>query len=397
MKFLIAGAGIGGLTAALCLSRSGHEVAVFDQASQFGEVGAGLQCGANAMRVFNYLGLSKELEAVAVDPQRIEFCDGISGNVLYQIALGDSYQKKYGAPYLHIHRAHLHAALVSALEQCTGVSIELNAGVKSYQENADDVQLHLGCGRAVMGDCLIGADGVKSVVRDQLLGPRDADFTGHVAWRGVLPAERLPEKFMDKVTSNFMGKGKHMVIYYLKNQQLVNFVGVVENSQWHDDSWVSAAPWDELKTDFKGWHPTVQSVIDAVDKDKCFRWALYANKPLQNWSSNRVTLLGDAAHATLPFMASGAAMAIEDARILQRSVDQAAELEGPGVARALQLYQRNRITRTAKIQADSARFGKLYHVPSGWPLKLAFKALHVVGKRKERFLPEYDANTVELI
>lgn len=402
MKILITGAGIGGLTAALCLSRSGHEVQVLEQASQFGEVGAGLQCGANAVRVLNYLGLSDELKSVSVVPERIEFRDGLSGEALYKMQLGDSYRKKFGASYFHIHRAHLHAILVNALTQCSNVRLELNTLVQSFHEKLDQVEVQLSDGRTVVADCLVGADGVKSVVRTQLLGQISARFTGNVAWRGVVPAERLPDGFMDIVASNFMGQGRHMVIYFLEQQRMVNFVGVVENQSWRDDSWVAAAPWAELKADFAGWHPTVQTVIDAVDKDKCFRWALYAHQPLSNWSSQRVTLLGDAAHATLPFMASGAAMAVEDARILQRSIDQTAnelktESNADQLAQGLQLYQRNRMQRTAHIQNDSARFGKLYHIPAGLPLKLAFKALHVLGKRKERYLPEYDANTVELI
>lgn len=391
MKILIAGAGIGGLSAALCLSRAGHEVQVFEQAPQFTEVGAGIQCGANAIRVLDSLGILSELEKVSVEPERVEFRDGVSGEVLYSMELGEAYRQKYNAPYLHIHRAHLHSALLGALQSLSNVKLELNADVSGFNETTNYVALKLSDGRVFNGDALVGADGVKSIVRAKLLGSTRPQFTGNVAWRGVLPADRLPDNFMEKVTSNFMGRGKHMVIYYLQKQRLVNFVGVVENDQWRDESWVSPAPWGELKAEFDGWHATVQTVIDAMDKDQCFRWALYNHKPFSNWSSRRVTLLGDAAHSTLPFMASGAAMAIEDARVLQRALDQADNLE-----EGLELYQRNRLARTAKIQTDSARFGKLYHVPNGLPLKLAFKALSAVGKRKERFLPEYDANTVEL-
>jgi len=396
MNILVAGAGIGGLSAALCLSRSGHQVQVFEQAPEFAEVGAGVQCGANAVRVLDQFGLLADLEALSVDPERVDFRDGVSGATLYSMPLGNTYRHKYGAPYLHIHRAHLHSALLSSVKQSSNVSFELAASVRAYDEFKDRVELQLSDGRRFSGDCLVGADGVKSLIRDHLLGTVAPRFTGNVAWRGVVPADKLPPNFMQKITSNFMGQGKHMVIYYLKKQQLVNFVAVVESNDWRDESWVSQAPWEELKSEFDGWHSTVQLVIDAMDRNHCFRWALYDHKPFKNWSSKRITLLGDAAHTTLPFMASGAAMAIEDARVLQRALDQTKSESDSGLADGLQLYQRNRIPRTAKVQTDSARFGKLYHIPHGLPLKLAFRALHTIGKHKERFLPEYDANTVKL-
>ena len=229
-------------------------------------------------------------------------------------------------------------------------------------------------------------------MRTQLLGKKEPNFTGNIAWRGVIPASDLPNGFMDTIASNFMGQGKHMVIYYLRDKQLVNFVGVVQSKQQLEESWVNEGSWDELKADFEGWHPTVQAVINAMQNRPCYQWALYNHKPFKTWSSSRVTLLGDAAHATLPFMASGAAMAIEDARILQRSLHQFDDVKN-----ALECYQRNRMPRTAKIQADSTKFGKLYHIQNPLALKLAFKALRSMAKRKEDFLPSYNANTIELI
>ena len=397
MRILIAGAGIGGLSAALCLAKAGHEVNVFEQQSQFVEIGAGIQCGANALRVMDYLGLLDQLQALAVTPESVLFRDYQSGETLYDMQLGQAYADKYGAPYYHLHRADLHKVLVEALVRRAPSALVLNAGVTEFLESATDVSVRLSDGRVFQGDCLVGADGIRSLVRSQMHAKPEPLFTGNVAWRAVVPVERLPDDWMDKIASNFVGPNKHAVLYYLRKQRLANLVGVVENkqwtedSQWVEDSWVVNSPWAEMKADFDGWHPTVQEIIDAADKDQCYRWALYSLKPFNNWSSKRVTLLGDAAHATLPFMASGAALAIEDGRILARALDQAESL-----ASGLQLYQRNRFDRTARVQTTSAQFGNIYHLKNKLMLKAAFGAIRLLGGKGEAFLPEYDANTVPL-
>ena len=391
MNVVIAGAGIGGLAAGLCLQKSGHRVQLLEQAAEFTEVGAGIQCGANALRVLDYLGLRSQIEAIAVDPVRADFRDHKTGEVLYSLPFGKNYLERHGAPYLHVHRADLHQILASAFLANDPAPVALNTTVVRYTEEANKVTVHCADGSQFEGDCLVAADGVKSVIRDQLLGKKAPIFTGNVAWRGVVPVDRLPADFMEKTVSNFVGPNKHMVIYYLRKQQLVNFVGVVEHSTWEEVSWTTKAPKAELEQDFDGWHPTVQAVIAAVGKDQCYRWALHNQKPFAQWSSKRVTLLGDAAHATLPFMASGAAMAIEDGRILQRALDQ-----GSNVGQGLQLYQRNRLLRTAKIQNMSTNMGKLYHLKNNFLLRMAFKALAILPGKKEDFLPDYDANTIPI-
>lgn len=391
MQILIAGAGVGGLTAALCLQQAGHEVSVFEQAPEFAEVGAGLQCGANALKVLEHLGLMPAIQALAVEPQQIKFLDYRSAKALYTVDLGAAYAQKYGAPYYHLHRADLHGVLADVFQQRTSGQLHLNATVAAYTESDNGVEIELIDGRRFSGDCLIGADGLRSIIRKQMLGKIKPEFTRNVAWRAVVDTDRLPVDWMDTIASNFVGPNKHVVLYYLRQQKLANLVGVVENSKWTDDSWVTTAPWEELKADFAGWHPTVQTIIDAVDKDQCYRWALYQHKPFSNWSTPRVTLLGDAAHATLPFMASGAALAIEDGRVLQRALEQAAS-----VGEALQLYQHNRMQRTARVQSMSANFGKLYHIRNRALLKVAFATLKVFSGKGEAFLPEYNANTVKL-
>lgn len=391
MKLLIAGAGIGGLCAALCLEKSGHDVQVFEQTSNFSDLGAGIQCGANALRVFDYLGVLPQVKAMAVAPERVDFCAFDSGQVLHSADLGEKYSARYGAPYLHIHRADLHSILLGAIND-RQIELTLDARVCQFVEQQDAVSVQLGDGREYVGDCLIAADGIRSQIRSQLVGGIKPSFSGNTAWRGMVSVNQLPTDFMDKVVTNFVGPNKHMVMYYLRQQQLVNFVGVVEGSDTQSSSWVEPSPWQDLKNDFDGWHPKVQTLIDAMQDGQCYRWALYEHQALNNWSSQRVTLLGDAAHATLPFLASGAAMAIEDARILQRALAHSTNVE-----QGLQCYQNNRLQRTKRVQQMSRQAGQLYHIRNPWLLKLAFKAIKFKSMNTENYLANYNPNDVPLL
>jgi len=396
VKVLIAGGGIGGLSAALCLHRAGHEVSVFERTPERGEIGAGIQLGANAVRVLDSLGLRGAFEKVVVRPDAIRFRLYDSGETLLETPLGQAYEDRYGAPYYHVHRADIHAILADAFEAASPGSIHLASEAVGFEERADGVSLRLKGGRSVDGDCLVGADGLKSATRDQIVGAAPCNWTGNVAWRGTVVTSRLPAGFMDKIVSNFVGPRKHVVIYYLRRQELVNFVGVVENDAWRDESWTVKAPWKELKADYSGWHETVQAVIDAMDEDECYRWALFNRLPMDNWSTDRVTLLGDAAHATLPFMASGAAMAIEDARVLTRALEQAGS-----VGAGLRLYQRNRLERTARIQTTSTAMGQLYHQPDADAFRKGFTRAQEARSRSDEdrnaWLASYDPNTVKLV
>lgn len=391
IKILISGAGIGGLTAALCLEKSGHEVVVFEQAEELVEHGAGIQCGANAIKVFQYLGLQTHLESVAVQPTNIQFRDCKTGASLYHVELGLEYAQRYGAPYYHLHRADLIEILLNKVKQKSKITLRLASRVVKVVESDNVVELILDNNDRHSGDLLIGCDGIKSLIRKSILGKSSARFTGNVAWRATVPVSDLPSGFMDKVTTGFVGAKKHMVLYYLRDCQLLNMVGVVERSEPSETSWVTKAPWEEFSQDFSGWHPMVTTAIDAVDKAECYRWALYDHPPIKRWSSKRITLLGDAAHATLPFMASGAAMAIEDARILERCINSESDIKT-----ALIRYERNRKSRTAKVQSTSRRLGSLYHIQNPLILKTAFAGLRMLGGSKEDFLPMYDANTVIL-
>jgi salicylate hydroxylase len=390
MKVLIAGAGIGGLTAAACLLKAGRQVRVYEQAPSLGEIGAGVQLSANAVKVLYDLGLRDALEAVAVRPHAFHFRRFDTGERLHEIPLADTHEQANGAPYYHIHRADLHALLARRVFELDPYCIRLNARAEGYAEDAQGVTLMLSGGPSASGDVLIGADGIKSRVRRQVIGDTPAIYTGDVAWRAVIPASRLPAGYMDKVVTIWCGPKRHAVAYFLRRGEVLNFGGCVERAQAGGESWTLRRPWEELKADFAGWHGDIQTAIDAIDRDSCYQWALFNREPAANWSTARATLLGDAAHPTLPYMAQGVAMAIEDAAVLARCLDGATP-----VAQALGRYQRNRIARTTRIVMESTGMRSLYRMEDAEEMRRSFHERNLARSRGE-WLYSYDPLRVPL-
>jgi salicylate hydroxylase len=262
--------------------------------------------------------------------------------------------------------------------------------VAGFTESADGVELRFADGASARGDVLIGADGLKSVVRGQILGAVPATYTGDAAWRILVPTDLLPKDLLEKVMSVFMGPGGHVVCYYLRGGAILNFVGIVETNDVADESWTVKLPWNQLKAHYQGWHPAIQTIIDAADKDECYRWSLFNRPPIKTWSTDRATLLGDAAHPTLPYLAQGAVMAIEDGAILARAFAIA-----DSIPAALQLYQRNRVERTARIVQQSSANRNLFHLRSVTEIRAAF-AKRNEGEERNHWLYSYNPMTVEL-
>ena len=304
--------------AAASLLQRGHAVRVFEQAPRLGEVGAGIQMSANAVKVLDHLGLRPTFEPTAVRPKAFEFRRFDSGELLHRLPLGEQHEQRHGAPYFQIHRSDLHGALQDAVRSLDRDAIVLDAKAVRIDEDADGATVHFDNGASARGELVVGADGIKSVVRTHVIGADRPHFTGQVAWRCTVPIARIaPALRTDIVSTIWCGPKNHAVTYYLRNGELLNFVGCVERPE-EEESWTANRPWQELDEDYAGWHPMVRAVIDTVDRDQCFRWALNNRVPSMTWSTGRVTMLGDAVHATLPYMAQGAAMAIEDAAVLAR-------------------------------------------------------------------------------
>ena len=263
----------------------------------------------------------------------------------------------WGAPYLHIHRADYISALETALRAKSKNVLQLGANVLGYQQDNQGVTVRLKDGRDVKGDILIGADGINSVIRKQMLGPDTAVFTGNMAWRAVVPTDALGDLAPNPTACVWMGRGKHGVTYRLRQGKLANFVGVVERDDWTQESWTELGRQDDALRDFEGWHPTITNLIKAVKPEALYRWALFDRAPLAQWTGGRATLLGDAAHPMLPFLAQGAAMAVEDSWVLAREIS---NTERP-VDESLEAYQSLRLSRTRKTQLKSRANMKTFH------------------------------------
>ncbi len=389
-KVLIVGGGIGGMTAAACLLQAGFDVQVFEQAPGLGEVGAGIQLSANPMRVLRHLGLVEQLEARGVCPSSYQFRMFDSGEVLQEIPLGRGYLARHGVPYLSVHRADLLDALIGAVRGLRADAVTLNAKLVDYTEDANGVSLRFEDGGTARGDVLVGADGIKSMVRERILGATAVHYTGDQSWRILVPAERLAVELRPDTVNICVGPGKHGVVYPIRPDGLINMVGCVEYETWDDESWTTRHPWAELKADFAGWSDDVQAIIDGADRAECYRWAMNNRPPVDNWSTARATLLGDAAHPTLPYMAQGGGMAIEDGAVLARAFQQEAK-----IGQALQLYQRNRLQRTARIVNESSANRQMFHLPSVEALRQAFASRDLNAERNE-WLFSYDPTTVKL-
>lgn len=347
LRIAIVGAGIGGLAAASLLKRAGHEVTVYEQAPRFTRVGAGIQMAPNAVKVLRKLGVEGRLRKTAFQSERALSREWNTGRITGDLTLGREVEKKFGAPYLFLHRADLHAMLESVVPP--GV-VRLDTRVNAIAQDGRGVTLVLAGGSRAHADVLIGADGVHSFVREQLLGPEQPRFTGRVAYRATYPAARLGDASITPVRTKWWGPDRHMVIYYVTaaRDEIYFVTSLPESAEWMTpESWSAIGNLQQLKEAYAGFHPEVQAVLNACPE--VHKWALLDRDPLTRWHEGRIALLGDACHPMTPYMAQGAASALEDAAVLSRCFEQA----GSDIGEVFRLYEATRKPRASAIQSAS--------------------------------------------
>lgn len=390
----IVGGGIGGLTAAVALLQRGIDVDVYEQAAALCETGAGVQLSANGTRVLIALGLERDLLDVCFVPERKEIRLWSTGATWTPFDLGAASLERYGAPYVTLHRADLHELLARAVRKLKPDAIKLDARCVDVQQSSAGVVLSFANGASTRVRGVVGADGVHSRLRQILFGTQAATFTGCMAWRGVVPVDCLPQRLVRPVGTNWIGPGRHVVQYPLRRGELLNFVGIVERDDWQIESWSAQGTCEECLRDFNGWHQDILAIISSIATP--YKWALIGREPMPQWSRGAVTLLGDACHPTLPFLAQGAVMAIEDACVLARAVEAFGDC-----TLAFERYESARKPRTSAIVKGSAANTRRFH---NQRLSDAATALEYIDAEwaaervKERYewLFVYDATTAEI-
>ncbi len=394
---LIAGAGIGGLTAALCLARAGFRVSLLERAKLLEEAGAGLQISPNASAILRDLGVLPRLSAAALAPEAIHIRRWRDGASLQWLPLEDA-ENRWGAPYLLIHRADLQKALIEAVAQSHAISLSLQTEVTGFATTETGVEvtaLHGAREIAYGADCLIGADGLRSIVRqhfDEMRrtgksagGPSRAlpHTAHHVAWRTLIDAEHVAPEQRRPESTLWLGPKAHLVHYPLRAGSVVNAVAIIEAPiaiDWRADIWAQSGAPDEINAHFSKWHADARHLIGAAREWR--KWPLVDLDPLPAWSTGRAALLGDAAHPMLPFLAQGAAQAIEDAAMLGAALS-----AGRGIEEALAAYAAARRPRASRVQAQSRRQAQIYHL-AGPPAFLRDLGLRSMSARQ--LLARYD-------
>ncbi|MFL5098377.1 MAG: FAD-dependent monooxygenase [Xanthobacteraceae bacterium] len=353
-RMAIVGGGIGGLTAALALLRRGIDVDVYEQAPELKEVGAGVQISSNGTRVLYALGLQEAVERISSIPTAKEIRLWSTGQTWKLFDLGAISIELYGFPYVLMHRRDLHGILAEAIGGLKPDALHLGMRCIDVAQSDTSVTLRFATGETAQAPLAIGADGVHSQVRASLFGAGAAQFTGCIAWRGIVPMERLPAQISRTCGTNWVGAGGHVVHYPLRRGELMNFVGILERTDWQIESWTIRGTTEELANDFRGWHADVHAIIRNIEEP--YKWALMVRPPMPHWTKGRITLLGDACHPMLPLLAQGAVMALEDGFVLARCLGTYADH-----ATAFAHYEAARRDRTARAVNGSAENAQRFH------------------------------------
>ena len=377
LKIAIAGGGIGGLAAVLALSRTGQHVELFEKAAVFSDIGAGIQLGPNVTRIFQNWGLLDALRRTAVAPDRLQVRSATTGGVLGELRLGAAMTERYGTPYLTLHRADLHSVLLQAVRQTSALS-HTDCAVNSFQQTAQAVAVQTN-GETQDFDALIGADGLWSKTRQQLLSDGAPRRTGHLAYRALIKQAELPERLRSQNVTAWLGPKMHAVQYPVRGGEWLNVVVFVHGDAPDDfQNWDHSANTAELSHQFHGSCPALQDTVQAASNWRL--WVMHDRLPMQGYDQHalgRVALLGDAAHPMRPYLAQGAGMAIEDAAELGKAMY---GVTSDDVQAALQSFAMNRWQRNARVQARALRNGQIFHA-SGLMRLGRDTAMKLVGER----------------
>jgi 2-polyprenyl-6-methoxyphenol hydroxylase-like FAD-dependent oxidoreductase len=352
--FLISGGGIGGLIAAYALARQGFPVRLFEQSAEFREVGAGIQLGPNVFRVLDKIGLKDAVLADAHRPPAQEMRDALTGKLITNVPLGSEFFARFGQPYAVTHRADIHGTFLKACQGSNRITLETSRKVEGYEDHGDHVTVTLNDGEDVSGRALIGCDGMWSKIRERIVGDGKPRVSGHVAYRAVLKRAEVPEDLWRPDVVLWAGPRTHFVHYPLRRGELYNLVAVF-HSEHFEEGWNAEGSADKLWQHFKGQRPEVLRLLERIETWRM--WGLCDREPVKDWSKGRVTLLGDAAHPMLQYLAQGACMATEDAVVLAEKVAASPD----NLPAAFKAYSQDRYLRTARTQIMARVYGEFYH------------------------------------
>jgi salicylate hydroxylase len=354
-RALVVGGGIGGLSTALALARNGMSATVLERSTFADETGAGIQLGPNAARALAELGVLDAIAAASFRPDMLRLFDGLSGTPLASVPLGRVADKRYCAPYLTLHRADLHASLLAACRAEGAIELRNGFEVTEAETLAEAVVVRGVDGTRIEGSILVAADGLWSRLRDRIAPDADLRFSGATAWRALMPRSEVPAPFDAPEVGLWLGPRAHLVHYPVRGGKDLNIVAVVEGGS-AKQGWSRRAEPDVLLPSFKRWAGPAKALLEMVETWRC--WSLFRLKPLPRWTEGRMALLGDAAHPVLPYLAQGAALAVEDALTLGASLKAC----GGDALTAFPRYQSLRMERAARVQARAAHFGRIYHL-----------------------------------